>query len=85
MTTVRAIERAMKCIVSLRMSDDQPLLTDNGNMIADAHTGPHIKDPAATERMLLGIAGVVQVGLFIDMCDIVVLASSDGVTVHRRN
>ena len=85
LTTVRAIERAMKCIVSLRMSDGQPLFTDNGNMIADAHTGPNIEVPAATERTLLGIAGVVQVGLFIDMCDVVVLASSDGVTVHRRN
>jgi ribose 5-phosphate isomerase len=34
---------------------------------------------------LLNIAGVVQVGLFIDMCDVVVLASPTGVSVLTKD
>ena len=33
---------------------------------------------------LLNLAGVVQVGLFNNMCDVVVLASSDGVSVLEK-
>ena len=31
------------------MAGDGPVFTDNGNMIADAHTGPNIEDPVSTE------------------------------------
>ena len=54
-------------------------MTDNGNYIVDAATGPAISNPKLTESDLLNIAGVVQVGLFNDMCDVVILASSDGI------
>ena len=84
-TTQRAIERSLECNTSLRMTDQGPLLTDNGNYIIDAQTGPSIDDPKDTERVLLNIAGVVQVGLFIDMCDVVVLASGTGVSVLTKN
>ena len=36
-------------------------------------------DPIATEASILNVAGVVQVGLFNNMCDAVVLASENGV------
>ena len=84
-TTQRAIERLLECNTSLRMTDQGPLLTDNGNYIIDAQTGPSISHPKATERRLLNIAGVVQVGLFIDMCDVVVLASPTGVSVLTKD
>ena len=80
--TVRTLSRLLDCRVNIRMSGDGPVLTDNGNMIADAHTGPTISNPAQTEIEVLKIAGVVQVGLFISMCDAVVIAGSDGVVVH---
>jgi ribose 5-phosphate isomerase A len=54
------------------------LQTDNGNHIVDAHTGPTLTEPAATEAALLALAGVVQVGLFIGMCDVVHLAGTTG-------
>ena len=54
-------------------------ITDNGNMIADAHCGPTLHQPKEIEQQILNIAGVVQVGLFNDMCDVVVLAGSNGV------
>ena len=78
-STVRALTRLLDCRVNIRMAGDGPVFTDNGNMIADAHTGPTIIDPISTEIDILQIAGVVQVGLFNNMCDAVVLAGKNGV------
>ena len=83
-TTKRAIEQSLGCNVSMREKDGILLTTDNGNYIADAHTGPTITHPEETERKLLNLAGVVQVGLFNNMCDVVVLASSNGVSVLEK-
>jgi ribose 5-phosphate isomerase A len=83
-TTKRAIEQSLGCNVSMREKDGTLLTTDNGNYIADAHTGPTLTHPEETERKLLNLAGVVQVGLFNNMCDVVVLASSDGVSVLEK-
>ena len=83
-TTKRAIEQSLGCNVSMREKDGTLLTTDNGNYIADAHTGATLTHPEDTERNLLNLAGVVQVGLFNNMCDVVVLASSDGVSVLEK-
>lgn len=77
-TTRTAIANLLGCDAILRMDGGQPLVTDNGNHIIDAHTGPTMSDPAAVESSLLALAGVVQVGLFIDMCDVVHLAGASG-------
>ena len=59
-------------------------ITDNGNMIVDAGAGvPFIKDPETIESQLLHLAGVVEVGIFADMCDTVVLAGKSGVEILR--
>lgn len=84
MATVRAISKILDCNVEIRMDGEMQLITDNGNLIADAHTGPTISNPIETEKMILNIAGVVQVGLFNNMCDAVVLAGANGVTTHFR-
>jgi ribose 5-phosphate isomerase A len=84
LTTVRALEELLGCSVTLRTNDEGTLVTDNGNYIVDAHTGPTISNPLEMERMILSIAGVVQVGLFINMCDVVVLASNNGVVVLEK-
>jgi ribose 5-phosphate isomerase A len=83
-TTKRGIEKLLQCEVTMRLSNGALLTTDNGNYIADAHTGATLTDPVETERRLLNLAGVVQVGLFNDMCDVVVLASSEGVSVLEK-
>ena len=84
--TVRSLSRLLDCRVNIRMAGDGPVITDNGNMIADAHTGPNINDPESAEMNILLIAGVVQVGLFNNMCDAVVLAGMNGVeTVINPN
>ena len=84
LTTVRALSNLMNCTVSIRTEEENILVTDNGNYIADAQTGPSISDPIDLENQILQIAGVVQVGLFNDMCDAVVLAGKKGVSTHFR-
>ena len=64
--------------VSLR-GDSDPFITDNGGYILDCRFGTSISDPKSLESTLLNIAGVVEVGLFVDICDAVVLASNGGV------
>jgi len=79
--TIRQLSRLLNCRVNCRMSGDNPVVTDNGNYIADAHCGPKLNDPITLEIEILQIAGVVQVGLFNNMCDAVVLANTDGIEI----
>jgi ribose 5-phosphate isomerase A len=67
-----------------RMSGRKPLVTDNGNYILDVRTGP-IPDPAALEREIEALPGVVVSGLFVGRTDILVIASEQGVEIVRRS
>ena len=80
-STIKQLGKLLDCRVNCRMSGDNPVITDNGNYIADAHCGPTIDDPVNYEGEILKIAGVVQVGLFNKMCDVVVLARDSGVEI----
>ena len=64
--------------VSIR-GGERPFLTDNGGYILDCNFGESITDPKSLESEILSIAGVVEVGLFCDMCDVVILAGEGGV------
>jgi ribose 5-phosphate isomerase A len=71
--------------VSLRMNGDRPLLTDESNYILDLHL-KRIGNPRQVSLVLNQIPGVVENGLFIDICDIVVVGHGDGrVTVKDIN
>ncbi len=71
--------------VSLRMNGDKPLLTDEANYIVDLHL-KRIGNPRQLAMVLNQIPGVVENGLFIDICDIVVVGHGDGrVTVRDIN
>ena len=83
-STLKAIQSVLNCKASVRQGSDGNLVTDNGNYIVDAQTGPTISNPSQTEAELLHIAGVVQVGLFTNMCDVVILAGADGVSVLEK-
>ncbi|QUS36712.1 ribose-5-phosphate isomerase RpiA [Falsirhodobacter algicola] len=63
--------------IRLRMAGDQPLRTDENNVILDLHL-KRIGNPRALSLMLNQIAGVVENGLFIDICDTLVLGHPDG-------
>ncbi|MBS7625829.1 ribose 5-phosphate isomerase A [Candidatus Bathyarchaeota archaeon] len=61
-----------------------PVITDNGNMILDVDFGS-IDDPSALERKIRMVPGVVEVGLFIGIADLVYVGRTDGtVDVLRR-
>ncbi len=71
--------------VSLRMNGDAPLITDESNYILDLHL-KRIGNPRQMALVLNQIPGVVENGLFIDICDIVVIGHADGrVTVRDIN
>lgn len=55
-----------------------PFRTDAGNRIYDVHTGP-IDDPEGLERAMRAIPGVVEVGLFVQRADVVLVAGPMGV------
>jgi len=65
--------------VRLRGGAEEPYITDNQGFILDCSFGPTISNTKSLERTISEISGVVEVGLFVGICDAVVLASSDGV------
>jgi ribose 5-phosphate isomerase A len=62
---------------SLRMNGEAPFVTDEGNHIIDLHL-QRIGDPRQLTMVLNQIPGVVENGLFIDICDKVVIGHQDG-------
>lgn len=71
--------------VTLRMNGDKPLVTDEANYILDLHLN-RIGNARQLALVMNQIPGVVENGLFIDICDIVVIGHADGrVTVRDVN
>ena len=62
---------------SLRMNGEAPFITDEGNHILDLHLN-RIGNPRQLSLVLNQIPGVVENGLFIDICDAVVIGYGDG-------
>ncbi len=63
--------------VSLRMNGDAPFYTDEGNHILDLHLN-RIGNARQLSLVINQIPGVVENGLFIDICDVVVIGYGDG-------
>jgi ribose 5-phosphate isomerase A len=74
--TARALEAFGK--VEMRLEDGKPWMTDAGNYIYDVHAGA-IDDPAALDRELHALPGVVETGLFIARADVVIVAGVSGI------
>jgi ribose 5-phosphate isomerase A len=90
-TTKALVEETLESLdvlardVTLRMNGDRPLITDESNYILDLHLR-RIGNPRQMALILNQIPGVVENGLFIDICDILVLGHGDGrVTVRDIN
>lgn len=60
-----------------RMDDGQLFVTDEGNHILDLHLG-RIGNARQLALVLNQVPGVVENGLFIDICDVIVTGHSDG-------
>ena len=63
--------------VQMRMEKNKPFITDEGNYIFDLNLG-EIQDPRKLCVDLNIIPGVVENGLFIDVCNAVIIGYSDG-------
>jgi len=65
--------------LELRLNaEGKPFHTDGGHLIFDAFFG-RISNAKALSAALLEVPGVVQHGLFLDMCDAAYIAGADGV------
>jgi ribose 5-phosphate isomerase A len=62
---------------TLRMNGDRPFHTDEGNYILDLHLN-RIGNARQLSLVLNQMPGLVENGLFIDICDTVVIGCGDG-------
>ena len=69
-------------IIKTRMAGDLPFVTDEGNHILDLYLG-RIGDAAALSLALNQVPGVVENGLFVKLCDLVIVGLADG-TVKEK-
>ncbi|UAB90787.1 ribose-5-phosphate isomerase RpiA [Ruegeria sp. SCSIO 43209] len=82
-TTRTLIEEALDTMdvlgtsVTLRMNGEAPKVTDEGNHILDLHL-KRIGNARQLALVMNQIPGVVENGLFIDICDKVVIGYGDG-------
>lgn len=72
------------CAPILRMKDEAPFLTDNGNYILDCSFDT-ISKPAELTTQLNLIPGVAENGLFVNMTNILIVGRADGkVRIHEN-
>jgi ribose 5-phosphate isomerase A len=82
-TTKRLVEEALARVdvlgrsARLRLNGADPFLSDERNYILDLDLR-RIANPAELQGLLNQIPGVVENGLFLDLCDILVIGSADG-------
>ena len=65
------------CTAELRTIMDEKFITDNGNYIINCDFGP-ISQPEVLEKDINAIPGVVENGLFINLADLVIVGSRQG-------
>ncbi|MER2534899.1 MAG: ribose-5-phosphate isomerase RpiA [Rhizobiaceae bacterium] len=89
---LRATERAIAAAavtlgldgpLTLRMTGNEPFVTDGGHLILDASFG-RIPDPRALSGALHAIPGVVEHGLFLGLADLAVISGAGGVRTVSR-
>lgn len=74
--------RSLGCVPELK-GGDQPFISDNGNLIYNCRF-ERIDDPAALDRNLKSIPGVVETGLFLGLATRAVVAYPDRTVVVER-
>jgi ribose 5-phosphate isomerase A len=80
-------ERLTALGVSLvvRGGEENPYVTDNGNLILDLSGDGEINDPKEFAGELKKVSGVVEHGLFVGMTDTVIVAGPDGPRAMGRS
>ena len=67
----------------LRVRDGKTFVTDNGNYIADLHLGAGF-DIADVYSKLSGMLGVLEHGLFLNMCKRIIVGTDEGAKVTEN-
>ena len=70
--------------LKVRGGEEEPYVTDNGNLVLDLSFDGGIEDPAALAASLKGLTGVVEHGLFLAMTDSCIVAGPEGPRVLAR-
>ena len=78
-TTIERIARRTKCVPHLRQREGKTFVTDEGHYIVDCEYAGGIDDAPVLSRILDAIPGVVETGLFIGLCDLLVVGSDTSV------
>jgi ribose 5-phosphate isomerase A len=86
--TAWKIERALRICglkgkLVMRLKNGKPFVTDAGNTIIDISLGA-IPEPDRLGNLLSVTPGVVDHGLFIGICGIILMGSDDGVKTFRK-
>ena len=72
-----------RIVGAFEAEDGKPFVTDAGNTIIDISVGA-IPEPDRLGNLLSVTPGVVDHGLFIGICGIILMASDDGVKTFRK-
>jgi ribose 5-phosphate isomerase A len=75
--TERRLQKLGASTTLRRSTDGSPYLTDGGNAIIDCHF-TSIDDPSALDGQLQMMAGVLETGLFLNLCDTLIIGIGDG-------
>jgi len=78
------IEERFDCKAELRMSDEGPFTSDNMNYILDCEFSSGIEDPEDLEKELDRIPGIVETGLFVNLADIVIAGTREGIKIFEK-
>jgi ribose 5-phosphate isomerase A len=62
----------------------EPVITDNGNYLARCWYPQGIPNPYELARILADHPGIIEHGLFLDMADLVIVATQDGIQFKER-
>lgn len=80
-----ALPETKGCTAQLRMKGSEIYVTDNGNYIVDLYFETPMKDAVAAGAAISALVGVVEHGLFLNMCDVCIVAGSTGIEVKTRD
>ena len=71
------------CEPTLRMSGEEPFVTDGGHYTVDCIFSA-IPDPATLEEEIKRIPGALETGLFVGLCRAAVIARADGTEILEK-
>ncbi len=70
--------QGLGAVTKIRRSAEALVITDGGNCIIDCKFA-EIADPAGLDQTIQGLPGVLETGLFVGLCDVLIIGEADGV------